>query len=161
VSFHIPDGVQCSPIMGCSAEARDFASGVIVGTSHVPDEGTSSWDTPPLFANAFTYTDEQGALRLPDLEGGEASSGAYAISRDGRVVAGFGSDETGQHAVVWMERAPMRLDDLFTEAGGELPEGFRLSDVRAISSDGRAFAGNGTNPDGAPEGFRIILPTAP
>jgi hypothetical protein len=156
-----PDGVQCSPNLGCTAEARDFAAGVIVGTSHVPDPGTSPLDTPPLSDNAFTYTEARGALRLPDLQGGATSSGAYAIDGDARVIAGFGSDEAGQHAVIWIERMPLLLADVFLDAGGELPSGFELSDIRAVSADGRTFAGNGTNADGGAEGFRITLPTAP
>jgi probable HAF family extracellular repeat protein len=87
-------------------------------------------------------------------------SGAFAVSRDGRVVAGFGTDETGQHAVVWVERVPTRLDDLLLDADGTLPDGIRLLEVRAVSADGRIFAGNAINSHGAPEAFRIVLPSA-
>jgi hypothetical protein len=63
--------------------------------------------------------------------------------------------------VIWVERVPMLLADLLSASGGALPAGFQLRDVRAISADGRTFAGNGTNAAGAPEAYRVVLPQAP
>jgi hypothetical protein len=155
------DGVTCSPSMGgCLAEARDFSSGgaLVVGTSHVP---TPSSGFSALFDIAFTFSQDQGSSSLPDLAGGALASGAYAVSADGRVIAGFGSDANGQQAVLWLERTPLLLADLVHEAGGQVPGGFRLLEVRAMSADARTFVGNGTNAEGAPEAFRIVLPSAP
>jgi hypothetical protein len=158
-----PDGRTCTANMGCQAEARDFSDGgsVIVGTSCVPAVGTGTSGIPPLFDTAFVYTQAQGSLHLPDLADGEESSGAFAVSRNGGVIGGFGTDDDGQQAVIWTDGLPVRLEDLLLDAGGELPDGWRLSEVRAMSADGRTFAGNGTNPEGAPEGFRVALPSAP
>jgi uncharacterized membrane protein len=157
-----PDGVVCSQMTGgCLAEARDFASGgpLIVGTAHVP---ASAADPATLIDTAFTFNGQEGvAASLPDLPGGAQASGAYAVSANGRVIAGFASDSAGQQAVVWLARTPSLLADLLRDAGGTLPAGFQLLDVRAISADGRTFAGNGTNADGAPEAFRVVLPRAP
>jgi uncharacterized membrane protein len=156
-----PDAIPCNPgTSGCEAEARDFSSGgvLIVGTSNVPAAGSAD---PTRFRTAFTFSQDQGALSLPDLPDGERASGAYAVSANGRVIAGFASDAQGRQAVVWLERAPTLLADLLQAAGGQLPTGFRLLEVRALSTDGRTFVGNGTNGDGAPEAFRIVLPVAP
>jgi hypothetical protein len=157
-----PDGVQCSPSMGgCLAEARDFSGGgaLIVGTAHVPSAGSGPGSS--LLDTAFTFSAEQGALSLPDLPGGAQASGAYAVSANGRLIAGFANDASGQQAVVWLARVPSLLADLLRDAGGTLPAGFQLRDVRAMSADGRTFAGNGTNADGAPEAFRVVLPRTP
>ena len=50
------------------------------------------------------------------------------------------------------------LEDLVPELGGEIPPGWSLRDVSALSADGHVLAGNGINPDGHPEGFRVVLP---
>ncbi len=158
-----PDGVTCDVNAGCLAEARDFsdAGALIVGTSHVPLPGSAGGAASPLFDIAFTFDPERGALSLPDLEGGELRSGAYAVSADGAIIAGFGSDAQGQHALVWLERTPVPLADLVRDARGAIPDGFELLEVRALSADGRTFVGNGRNAQGAPEGFRVVLPHAP
>ena len=83
------------------------------------------------------------------------------MSPDGRIIAGFGTDENGKTAVLWVEGAPVVLADLVREQGGELPDGFRLLEVRAMSSDTFTLVGNGTNADGNPEGFRAVLASAP
>jgi uncharacterized membrane protein len=99
-------------------------------------------------------------LRLADIEGGEQASGAYAVDATGRLIAGFGTSADGQQALVWVDRRPVLLEDALLQAGGSLPAGWTLREVRAMSSDGRVLAGNGTNPDGNPEGFRVLLPSA-
>jgi len=101
-----------------------------------------------------------GALRLSNLDFGLTASGAYAISSDGRVIAGFGGDERGQEAVVWVEGTPTRVEHVLLRAGGSLPEGWQLFEITAMSSDPRVLVGNGRNPGGALEGFRIVLPDA-
>lgn len=154
------DGADCtSPATGCLGEARDFALGGarIVGTSRVPEPGVSLEAEPGLLDTGFVYSPATGALSLPNLDFGLAATGAYAISGDGRVIAGFGTDDRGQEAVVWVEGAPERVEDILLRAGGSLPEGWQLFEVTAISSDRRTLAGNGSNPEGAPEGFRIVL----
>jgi uncharacterized membrane protein len=99
--------------------------------------------------------------RLPDLSEGEQAAGAYAISRDGRLIVGFGSDAAGQQAVVWMEGVPTTLEELLLDFGAEAPDGWRLLDIRAMSADARVLVGNATNAEGAPEGFRVVLPSTP
>ena len=159
VGLPYPDGASCSASMGgCLAEARDFTKdgALIIGTAHVPLAG----DGIPI-DTAFTFDQVHGARSLPELPDGAHASGAYAVSADGRLVAGFASDGGGVQAVVWVERVPTLLSDLLRAAGGTLPAGFQLHDVRAMSADGRTFAGNGTNSDGAPEGYRVVLARTP
>src|SRR5690606_6927989 len=109
-------------------EARAFTddNSVIVGTSLLlpPNEPAG-----PVFETAFVHTQAEGSVRLPDLSGGDEASGARAISADGTFIAGYGTDESGQRAVVWIDRDPKRLEDLFVEAGGSVPEGWALIEV--------------------------------
>lgn len=161
-----PADVYCGPTTGCEAHARDFArvegaATIVVGTSSLPPFGNTPSDPPNLRETAFVYTADGGMTRLPDLAGGADASGAFAISEDGRTIFGFGSDERGRQAVVWIEREPRALEDLLLDQGGELPPGFSLGEVRAVSADGRILAGNGFNGSGNPEAFRISFPPAP
>jgi hypothetical protein len=154
----LPFPVECFAPHDCSMEAQDFSAGgaLIVGTSSLHAEGVDPIGDPgPLFRTAFTYSAAAGVVRLADLAGGEQESGAYAISDDGSVIAGFGSDAEGQHAVVWLAGAAYELRELLADA---LPAGWRPQEVRDLSADGRVLVGNGLNPQGAPEGFVAILP---
>lgn len=154
-------GSTCAPYVGCLAAARAFSAdgALVVGTSSIPASGATP-ASATLFQTALVYTAAEGTVRLPDLEGGEQASGAYAVSADGRTIAGFGSDERGQQAVLWRERTPRALEDVVLEAGGEIPDGFTLHEVRALSTDGRVLVGNGSNAAGNPEAFRVVLPAA-
>jgi hypothetical protein len=159
MALPFPADTFCSVAGGCEAEVRDFSLGgaVIVGTATLPAPGGPAPGPVPHLPTAFVYTSLEGMLRLPDLAGGAEASGAYAITPDGLVIGGFGTDASGQEAVVWIDRAPVRVEDLVLDAGGELPEGWMLLDVRAISDDGRVLVGNAINPAGNPEGYRIAF----
>jgi probable HAF family extracellular repeat protein len=112
----------------------------------------------PLFERAFVYTAEGRMVQLPNLdEGDEAQSGALAISADGRVIGGFSTTSRGREATVWIDRTPVLLEDLLSESGQEVPAGWVLQEVRAITSDARVFVGNALNAAGRPEGFRVAL----
>ncbi len=156
-----PPGSYCGPNVGCSSVAQAFSVGgaVIAGTSSAPPPSPEGQlVTSPLVERAFLYTNAEQFVVLPDLEGGDDASGAYAVDASGRLIAGFGRDADGTHAVVWIDRVPIALEQLVAEAGGDIPDGWELTEVRAMSPDARTFVGNGVNPDGKPEGFRVILP---
>jgi uncharacterized membrane protein len=156
-----PNGADCTgPSTACMAEARDFALGGarIVGTSRVPEPGVNPEAEPALLDTAFVYSPATGALGLSNLDFGLAATGAYAINGGGRVIAGYGTDDRGQEALVWVDGTPERVEDVLLRAGGSVPEGWQLFEVTAMSSDTRTLVGNGSNPDGAPEAFRIVLP---
>lgn len=154
-----PIDAGCSANTGCRADAYDFTNdgASIVGTFLLPDP----WSAPgssPLRKGAFLYPPTFIWTRLSDLRGGEEASGAYAISLDGRTIVGFGSDDGGQQALVWTDGTPYRADELVLRAGGTIPAGWQLRELRAMSADGKVWVGNGINPDGHEEGFRIVMP---
>ena len=55
-----------------------------------------------------------------------------------------------------LERRQELLDRI-VDAGGQVPAGWALEEVRAVSVDGRTFAGNGLNPSGHSEAFRVVF----
>jgi probable HAF family extracellular repeat protein len=152
-----PPQVRCYPYTGCQAAIRDFSAGgeVLVGTSLLPLGGL------PLREFALRYSAVEGSTTLPDLEGGELASGAFAISTDGRVIGGYGSDERGRQATLWIDRMPRALEDVLLDEGATLPDGWSLREIRALSRDGRVLVGNGVNPEGVAQAFRVTLRTAP
>lgn len=156
-----PAGSTCVIPHACRSEVRDFSDGaaVAVGKSVVPPLGSDQdVDVERLVQTAFVYTSAEGMLRLPDLAGGLEASAAYTVSADGARIAGFGTDAERQHAVLWIDGLPQRLQDVARAAGAHIPEGWRLSEVIAMSADGRVLVGNGINPAGAPEGYRVAIP---
>lgn len=149
-----PFGERCTTRPNsCHSEARALSAdgSVVVGTA-------AEWGFEPYRQSGFIY-DAGGIRELPDLLGGDEASGAYAISADGRVIGGFATDAEGRRAAVWVREVPIALEAALVNAGGSLPSGWRLDTVQAISADGRVLVGNGTNPDGNREAFRIVLPS--
>jgi hypothetical protein len=157
----LPSELACPANVACTAEVRAFSESatVLVGTASLPLANAALGS--PLYARAFFYTATDGVTLLPDLDGGELAAGAFAVSGDGRLIAGFGSDTRGQQAVLWLDREPRALVDVALELNVDLPQGWSLRELRAVSHDGRVLIGNGINPDGDPQGFRITLPFAP
>lgn len=72
---------------------------------------------------------------LTDLAGGGSGSGARAISADGRVITGFGTDANGSVAVRWVDGVPTAI--------GDLPSGRRATAGLAITPDGNTIVGGG------------------
>jgi len=156
-----PATSECVIPHQCSAIGRAFTADpvTIVGTALVPPVGQTTLDTMVLVNVGFVLTGD-GVARLSDLAGGDEDSGAYAVDASGRVIGGWGSDSSGRHAIVWVDRAPLLLTDVIASEGGTVPAGWSLGEVRAMSRDGKTFAGNATNPAGQPEGFVAVLPCA-
>jgi len=156
-----PEGTCVRPNI-CHTEARGLTTGgsVIVGSGRLPPvPPETSSDDDGLLATAFVYTESGGMLRLPDLPGGDSESGAHAVTEDGRVIGGFGNDDQGARATLWIDGVPVPLEELLIDLGGSLPDGWRLLDVEDFSADGRVLIGNGLNPEGNPEGYRVDFPS--
>ncbi len=135
--------------------ARSQATGISVdGTTIV------GYSDSPDGRQAFVWTGASGMVGLGDLPGGEFQSTAYAVSGDGQRVVGAGLSDTGSEAFVWDEAAGMRsLAAAYAAAGGgaELA-GWQLERAVAISADGQVIVGQGINPTGQREAWRITLP---
>jgi uncharacterized membrane protein len=116
----------------------------------------------PVYEAAFVYTANEGMKRLRDYRSGE-TSGAFAIDREGRVIGGYveynlsDASPPDRWAYIWVDRVMTALDNQLKRAGVPVPSGWKLHEVTAISSDGLVLVGNGTNPAGHPEAFRVVL----
>lgn len=157
-----PPKAPCKQSWNCQSYMYDFSSGaeVLVGTNIVPNDGDRS-PTPVRPTTAFVFRRGQGMMRLPDLAGGDLKCEARSVSRDGRVIGGYGADARGTHAVVWVHDKPRILADLARARGVVIPADFHLDSVVGISADGRTFAGGGYNARGEYEGFLLSLAQAP
>jgi len=173
--FSIALGVSAdgSVVVGVSNsgdfEAFRRESGVMSGLGHLPGGGPpESWTngasadgavvvggstSAPFFTEAFRW--ESGMMTgLGVLLGGDFSS-ANAVSADGVVVVGDSSSASGKEAFVWDEFHGMRsLQDELTDAGLDLT-GWSLTQATGVSADGLVLVGNGINPNGNQEGWRV------
>ncbi|MBS0198435.1 MAG: hypothetical protein JSR77_16920 [Planctomycetes bacterium] len=88
--------------------------------------------------------------------GGFLNNYAYGISDDGRVIAGAvgNYDEPEAQAFVWTPEAGMEYakDYLFAR-GVEVPIGWRMYQINAVSGDGKTFCGVGLGLNGQTQGF--------
>jgi len=158
-----PVDAPCVEPHECGSVGRGFSRdrAIVVGTSSVPPpcNGPDFESCPqePLSDTAFIDSATEPMLRLADVEGGDEASGAFSVDAAGRVIVGFGTTSEGPRAVVWVDRIPRLLEDILAVAGVDSASGWILQDVIAISPDGRTLVGNGINPDGQVEGFRVVL----
>jgi uncharacterized membrane protein len=108
---------------------------------------------------AFRWQFGVGAISLGDLPGGGTDSRAFGVSGDGSVIIGFARSTRGQEAFVWDAADGMRsLKDVLTGDFGLDLTGWTLSQASAISADGRAITGWGTNPSGVSEAWVAVIP---
>jgi probable HAF family extracellular repeat protein len=75
-------------------------------------------------------------VRLDDVPGGKFQCSATAVSADGKVAVGFGSDAIGGPAIRWDQYGPLNLGDMPGAGYGAAATG--------ISADGRIIVGGGT-----------------
>jgi uncharacterized membrane protein len=109
---------------------------------------TGSWGS----SEAFRWSQSQGIQLLGVLDG-YSSSEAAAVSGDGALVVGYSSglknDKFTSRAFIWDSVRGMReiQSILKSQYDLDLP-GWTLDEATAISSDGTAIVGEGTNPQG-------------
>jgi uncharacterized membrane protein len=103
---------------------------------------------------AFRWSSATGMQGLGDLPDGTFESLAFGVSEDGARVVGAAQDGDGPQSFLWDATHGMRtVAELLRAANVAGLDGWRLREATAISADGRTLAGNGTNPDGKPEGW--------
>lgn len=86
---------------------------------------------------AFSWTEDGGAVTLPSLIGDPGSASANAISKDGSVVVGSSESEFGTQAVLWNSSGAVEslIDDV---------AGITSSSADAVSGDGSRIIGRYT-----------------
>jgi probable HAF family extracellular repeat protein len=137
-----------------------FGAGGSVATATSADGSVVVGFTGYGFFEAFHWTPSGGMVGLGDLPGGEYSSTAWDVSSDGSLIVGFSSTNNGFEAFVWDAANGMRnLKSVFLDEGLDLT-GWRLTQAKAVSADGRTFAGDGINPQGNQEAWIASIPTS-
>ncbi len=145
----LSNGNDSSAATACSADAS-----VIVGFSSTARGGVSGTE-------AARFAPNTAAVSLGDLPGGALDSAALGITGDGLLIVGYGTDAGGRRAAIWENGGGIRAlqDVLATDYGlGAALTGWTLTEALAVSPDGFAIAGVGTNPQGRQEGWVARLP---
>lgn len=105
---------------------------------------------------AFRWTEETGLVELGFAPSQNASV-ARAVSGDGSVIVGSGSNTSG--AFIWDEEHGMRsMEDYLSNDIGLDISGWKLTNAHQISPDGRIIAGSGYNPEGYTENWIAVVP---
>jgi probable HAF family extracellular repeat protein len=130
----------------------------------IPSATAISGDGRVIIGYAFSsslggsqpYRWENGVME--PLSGLGTGGFAEAVSGDGSVIVG--EAETGTStAFIWDAAHGMRsLQDLLQNQYGVDLTGWKLLQASGISDDGRTIVGWGTNPAGATQAFRVVLP---
>ncbi|MBS0172773.1 MAG: putative Ig domain-containing protein [Nitrospira sp.] len=111
---------------------------------------------------AFRWTQATGLVGLGGLVAGDsASSEAMAVSDTGSVIVGRALGPNGFEAFVWDAVNGMRSLEqiLIADLGvSGFSSHWTLTEATGLSADGRVIVGNGTNPLGQSEGWRVVLP---
>ncbi len=150
----VAGGMQALPlpvgdIFGGSASAVNHDGSVIVGNTGLPGSPPAIWR-------------DGGAPTILPIPTGWANTGPRAASDDGSVVAGEGRNPSFQtEAWVWTQsRGSESLMSYLISQGVQIPAGWRLGRVNAISADGRTFVGVAAlSADGSNAGFVATVPT--
>lgn len=98
-------------------------------------------------------------VALGDLPGGDFNSSANDASEDGSVIVGYGTSATSGflgEAVYWDASGVHSIRDLLVAAGVDMT-GWTLQVATGVSADGRTIVGNGTDPEGNPQGWIVVL----
>ena len=162
----MPQPISIAPYSAAYAVSTDGS--VIVGQSRSADSGQAG--------EAFRWTASGGMQPLGDFATGAFQSWAYAVSGDGTIVGGRASVQgacgpfgcgSAPRAFIWDARHGMRelVATEPSEIMGRLREtmhgvdlaGWRLDEVRGISSNGRIIVGIGFNPASQIEGWMVDL----
>ena len=105
---------------------------------------------------AFLWTGATGLFGLGDLPGGAFESLAWDISGDGSLVVGTGRTDLGYEAFIWDRTNGIRnLREVLVSEYGLNLNGWKLLSARGISADGQTIVGEGTNPSGQSESWRV------
>lgn len=114
---------------------------------------------PGVSDNGFIWSESGGLIEIESLGG--FSIQVLGVSDDGSVVVGWSQDNAANpHAFIWTEEnGTQKLQDVLENIYGlELP-GWTLTSANDITPDGKTIIGDGINPQGQREGWRIVLPS--
>ncbi len=134
------------------AKAISADKSTVVGTSHINSS----------ISRSFRWTKESGMIALNTPNTKILDMSANDVSANGSKIVGqaalAGKGWAG--SFLWTKEAGAQdLHDILEERGIDLT-GWVLSGASAISDDGNTIVGWGINPDGDPEAWVAVIPTA-
>jgi probable HAF family extracellular repeat protein len=140
-------GLGWAPGINFSSAAAVSANGEIVAGSFSTDISTFG----------YRWTATTGFVPLPQLPDIPLTN-VKGMSADGARVVGYSSAGTGasEQAILWDEQHGIqKLAALLTNVYGLNLAGWHLTEANAISADGMTIVGQGINPQGLSEGWRV------
>ena len=139
----------------------DLAGGIFNSEAKaISNDGTVivGYGTSAAGQEAFRWTQAGGMVSLGDLAGGATNATAFGVSGDGKVIVGTGTDAVGSKAFVWDAKNGMRnLQSVLSSEYGVTFTGWTLTNAQAISVNGDAVAGNGTDPNGNSQAWTATI----
>ena len=141
--------VLSNTAMWCEAWAVNDAGTIVVGDAvddvnfTLPTIAAAMWKRTP------TGWDEYSLGALPGTFGNAVGHATgLDVNEDGTMVVGINAfDHYNTTGFIWTElEGLVKAKDYFLARGAVLPSNFAIASVTAMSSDGRTFAGFGTDP---------------
>lgn len=126
------------------------------GSKMIGQSGFLEW----FFVKAVYWTQDTGMRSLGEIDGFTSESCALAISDDLSTIVGWATDGYGDYAAfLWKESLGMvNLQKYLQGTYGIGLEGWTLTEATGISADGLTIVGNGINPAGLEEAWRVTIP---
>jgi len=136
--------------------------GDLLGGNLFSQAYASSADGSIIVGGGQHNTGEEGIVwtdgvieAIGDFDGGFVQSLLRDVTADGTIAVGYGTDALGEAALIWSSEFGIgNLNTLLEQQGVNLG-GWRLTSATGISADGQVIVGNGINPSGNPEAWRI------
>jgi probable HAF family extracellular repeat protein len=149
-------------------------SGGMQGLGYLPGDNTDSWahnvspDGSVIVGtsgstHSFRWTQSSGMVGLGDLSGMNVTHPVAASNYGTTIVGASYSNVTYQcYAFIWDSAHGMRnLKSVLQSDYGLTLTGWTLNAAYGISADGNVIVGQGTNPSGQVEAFRVVLVPEP
>jgi probable HAF family extracellular repeat protein len=152
-----PDLLLCpglNPICQTAPVDLSFDGQTIVGSITIPPNAE-------LRAAARWTADGRG-YALPNYPAEASRCQALGVNgsatADNTVIVGSCTTSTEERAVIWSNGTATSVEAALAREGVTIPAGWKLLSAKAASSDGRVIVGNGLNPSGKSEAWRVVLP---
>jgi uncharacterized repeat protein (TIGR03803 family) len=148
--------VNVTKIHGTAYAATEGAGGyTVVGSSAYTDS------TNGIHLAPFRSVNGEQPIVTGSIDATDNVGEALSISADGSIIVGYGTSGGQQMATIWDAQHGLRtLAQALTDdygAGAQIA-GWQLLSANGISPDGFAVTGNGINPQGNPQAWRVIVP---
>lgn len=150
-----PIAIPYEPIISTRARAVSEDGRIVVGDVEKLVDGRVPYA-------AFWWSAATGAVEVGGVRSENEASTLHDVSADGTTAVGqaFEYGDPAAFATIWDPlHGPRSLLELLQAdaATSDAVAGWQLVRANGVSDDGRTIVGEGINPDGATEAFRVVL----